>query len=210
MTHIEPITRDEFQRAARWPGAFVMSIFTGAGHPRMVERGGDGEGNRGQPTRQHFRDLRRSKRSVAIEDPGSPCPGSPQARPERLPKCRRAGGSRPSRSNVRHPLASGFSGCYASNHGALKTPHERSPLPSDSRFFCALRFLSGAWLIQYRFVREYVTPSHGGFKAPGAHHWVGVNPVEEVPHHGKNSVTEPPARPRRSEGIGPRILSLVG
>ena len=162
MTHIEPITRDEFQRAARWPGAFVMSIFTGAGYPRMVERGGDGEGNRGQPTRQHFRDLRRSKRSVAIEDPGSPCPGSPQARPERLPKCRRAGGSRPSRSNVRHPLASGFGGCYASST-ALRNAQKAVTAPVRLAVFLCPPVPVGCVANTRPPRGEYVTPSFCGF-----------------------------------------------
>ena len=63
-------------------------------------------------------------------------------------------------------------------YGALKTPIQRSPHPSDSRFFCALRFLPGAWLIQYRFAGNTSRRLYAVFKAPGAHHWVGRQPVD--------------------------------
>ena len=95
-----------------------------------------------------------------------------------------------------------FRGVLCFLYGALKTPIQRPPLPSDSRFFCALRFLPGAWLIQYRFVREYVTPSVCGFKAPGAHHWMRRQPL--APRGEDCDYKQPnrhPCRRKRARGL---------
>jgi hypothetical protein len=48
----------------------------------------------------------------------------------------------------------------------LETPSKRSPHPSALRFFCALRFLPGAWPNTRPLWGKYVTPSHGGSKHP--------------------------------------------
>lgn len=48
----------------------------------------------------------------------------------------------------------------------LETPHERSPLPSDLRFFLCPPSLSGAWPNTRPLRGKYVTPSHGGSRHP--------------------------------------------
>jgi hypothetical protein len=90
----------------------------------------------GATTPQHFRDVRRSKRSVAIEDPGGRAPVAPRL--TRTTSQVPSGWRQQAIEEQYSPsLASGFDLGYA-YCGALKTPTKRPPLPSDLRFFCAL------------------------------------------------------------------------
>jgi hypothetical protein len=74
----------------------------------------------------------------------------------------RGGEHRRNLPEVRYALAYGSEVCYTSVRGALKTPCKRPPHPSDSRFFCALRFPCRVRGGIQDSLGEHATPSYSG------------------------------------------------